>query len=320
MKILITGGAGYIGSRLVGFLLNTTLSRYLDQEGSLYDVTVYDNLMYNQTSLLSYAGHPRFRFVKGDIRDHAKLSAEVKKADKIIHLAAWVGAPICDIDPHGASDVNYDATKKLVGSLSSDQDIIFPMSNSGYGIGGEDFCTEESPLRPLSVYGKTKVSAEECVLNHAGSTTLRLATVFGPSPRPRLDLLVNDFTWRAWKEKCLVLFESHFRRNYIHVGDVCRTIEWFLKRDGSGEVYNVGLSDANLTKKELALAIQKVIPDIAIIESEIGSDPDKRDYIVSNEKLENTGWCPQYSIEDGIKELIEMFPQIDTVNYGLRNS
>ena len=320
MKILITGGAGYIGSKLVGFLLNTNLARYLDTQNSLYDVTVYDNLMYNQTSLLSYAGHPRFRFVKGDIRDHAKLSKEISKADKVVHLAAWVGAPICDRDHEGATDVNYNSTRKLVASLSTNQEIIFPMSNSGYGIGGEDFCTEESPLRPLSVYGKTKVSAEECVLNHAGSTTLRLATVFGASPRPRLDLLVNDFTWKAWKEKCLVLFESHFRRNYIHIGDVCRTIEWFLKRDGKGEVYNVGLSDANLTKKELALAIQKVIPDLTIIESEIGSDPDKRDYIVSNEKLENTGWVPQHTIEDGIKELIEMFPQIDTVNYGLRNS
>ena len=314
MKILITGGAGYIGSKLVSHLFNKP--KFWDP----LEITVYDNLMYNQLSVLPHIGNPNFRFVRGDVRDSKKLLKEVEKADKVIHLAAWVGAPMCEEDPRGALEVNQYSTADIAHHLSPNQEIIYPMSNSGYGVGGEDFCTEESPLNPISVYGTTKAESEKYVLEHPKSTVLRLATVFGPSPRPRIDLLVNDFTWRAWKEKCLVLFESHFRRNYIHVSDVCRAMEHFLNEGGTQNIYNVGLSDANLTKKELALAIQKVLPDTAIIESEIGSDPDKRDYIVSNDKIEALGWKPKYSIEDGVKQLLEMFPIIDNVNYELRNS
>lgn len=311
MKVLITGAAGYIGSKLVGSLLKT----------NTFDVVAYDNLMYNQTSLLQYVGNPGFRFVKGDIRDIYALRKEIEKADKVVHLAAWVGAPLCDSDPKAAAEINYSATENIISCLSRSQEIIYPTTNSGYGVGGEDFCTEETSLNPISVYGKTKVAAEKVILSHPKSTSLRLATVFGASPRPRLDLLVNDFTWRAWKEKCLVLFESHFRRNYIHVEDVCCVVEFFLRREGEGEIYNVGLSDANLTKKELALSIQEILPETTIIESEIGTDPDKRDYIVSNKKLEETGCMfQQHSIKEGIQELIDMFPMIDSVDYRLRNS
>ena len=319
MKILITGAAGYIGSKLVGSLLKAnTISLAKDD---LFEVVAYDNLMYNQTSLLQYVGNPAFRFVKGDIRDIFALRKEIKKVDKVIHLAAWVGAPLCDSDQKAATEINHSATESIVACLSPSQEIIYPTTNSGYGIGGEDFCTEETPLNPISVYGKTKVAAEEAVLKHPKSTSLRLATVFGASPRPRLDLLVNDFTWKAWKDKCLVLFESHFRRNYIHVADVCYIIMFFLRRGGEGEIYNVGLNDANLTKKELALCIQEILPETTIIESEIGTDPDKRDYIVSNKKLKDTGCLSmQHSIKDGIQELISMFPMIDTVDYKLRNS
>ena len=319
MKILITGAAGYIGSKLVGSLLKANdISLASDP---LFEVVAYDNLMYNQTSLLQYVGNPAFRFVKGDIRDIHTLRREIEKADKVIHLAAWVGAPLCDNDPKAATEINHSATESIIACLSPSQDIIYPMSNSGYGIGGEELCTEESPLNPISLYGKTKVNGEKSVLSHPKSTVLRLATVFGASPRPRLDLLVNDFTWKAWKEKCLVLFESHFRRNYIHVADVCYVIMFFLRRGGEGEIYNVGLSNANLTKKELALCIQEILPETTIIESEIGTDPDKRDYIVSNKKLEDTGCLSmQYSIRDGIQELVSMFPMLDTVNNKLRNS
>ena len=318
MKILITGAAGYIGSKLIGSLLRANDISFAKDD--LFEVVAYDNLMYNQTSLLQYVGNRAFRFVKGDIREIATLRREIEKVDKIVHLAAWVGAPLCDTDQKAATEINHHATASIVACLSRDQEIIYPTSNSGYGIGGEDFCTEETPLNPISVYGVSKVGGEESILSHAKSTALRLATVFGVSPRPRLDLLVNDFTWKAWKDKCLVLFESHFRRNYIHIDDVCYTIMYFLRRGGTGEVYNVGMSDANLTKKELALSIKKILPATTIIESEIGNDPDKRDYVISNEKLENIGWSPSFSLEDGINQLIEMFPMIDTVDYRLRNS
>jgi nucleoside-diphosphate-sugar epimerase len=318
MKVLITGAAGYIGSKLVGSLLKA--NHISHSKTDMFEVTAYDNLMYGQTTLLPYIGDRAFKFVKGDVRDTAKLNKEIKKADKVVHLAAWVGAPLCDTDPREATEINQYAVENVVACLSPEQEIIYPTSNSGYGVGGEELCTEETPLNPISVYGRSKVEGEKAVLTHDRSTALRLATVFGPSPRPRLDLLVNDFTWKAWKEKCLVLFESHFRRNYIHIDDVCYTIKYFLRRGGTGDVYNVGLSDANLTKKELALSIKEILPDTTIIESEIGTDPDKRDYVISNEKLEQTGWSPSFSLKDGINQLIEMFPMVDTVNYKVRNS
>ena len=293
--VLVTGGAGYIGSRLVPALL---------KKG--YAVTVLDTLQYKEPSLLQFCNDERFNFVRGDASDAATLDALVRDVDSVIPLAAVVGAPACKLNPRYATMINFDAVVMLVSLMSKDQKIVYPTTNSGYGIGAKDvYCTEESPLRPISLYGRTKADAEAEVLGRVNGLSFRLATVFGTSPRMRWDLLVNDFTLRAVQERCLVLFEADFRRNYIHIEDVCSTFIYGLEnyerlRGGS---YNLGLSSANLTKRQLAEKIKAVVPDVVIIESAIGSDPDKRDYVVSNEKLERTGWRPEVSIEKGIREL-----------------
>ena len=293
--ILVTGGAGYIGSRLVPLLLN---------QG--YNVTVLDILQYREPSLLQYCDNKNFTFIRGDASDKATLLPLLAKNEIIIPLAAVVGAPACKLSPNEAMTINLDAIRLLVDNISSDQKIVYPTTNSGYGIGdGEEFCTEESPLRPLSLYGTTKMDAEKVILDSGNGITFRLATVFGTSPRMRWDLLVNDFTLRAVQDRCLILFEQNFKRNFIHINDVCDTFIYGLKNyeTMNNDCFNLGLSSANLTKRELAEKIKTVIPELVIISSEIGTDPDKRDYIVSNEKLENTGWTPKHFLEDGISEL-----------------
>jgi len=307
IKILVTGGAGYIGSILVPMLLDRG-----------YEVAVLDNFMYNQSSLLDCCANPRFSVMRGDCRDEATLKKALKDADYILPLAAIVGAPACEADKTAAVSTNLEAIKLLLSLRSREQRIIYPCTNSGYGIGEKDkLCTEETPLRPLSLYGKTKVEAEKAILDAGNAISLRLATAFGMSPRMRLDLLVNDFVYRAVKDRYLVVFEGHFRRNFIHVRDVARAfihaIENFERmRD---EPYNVGLSDANLSKLELCAKIKEQLPDFVYIEAPVGEDPDKRDYIVSNEKIERTGFKPIYSLEMGIKELIKGYTILRALKY-----
>ena len=298
-KILITGGAGYIGS---------VLSRVLLDEG--YQVRILDNFRYCQNSLLDCCYHENFSVIRGDCRDKETLNHAIKDADVIIHLAALVGAPVCKADPIAAQTTNYDAVKLLLSLRAKNQKILFPCTNSGYGIGEKDkFCTEKTPLKPITLYGRTKVDAEKAILEAGNSISFRLATVFGVSPRMRTDLLVNDFVLRSVRDKFVVIFEGHFKRNYLHIRDVSRVflhgIRNFEKM--KGEPYNVGLSDANLSKLELCQAIKKRIPDFTFMESPIGEDPDKRDYIVSNEKIENTGFKPQYSLDFGIQELMRAY-------------
>ncbi|MFP4040405.1 MAG: NAD-dependent epimerase/dehydratase family protein [Desulfosudaceae bacterium] len=296
-RILVTGGAGYLGSVLVPELL---------QKG--FRVTVVDTLVYRQHSLLDCCRYPEFEFIRGNICDRDLMKRLVPKFDIIIPLAALVGAPACRNNPTLTRLVNRDAHLELIADTGMSQQVLFPTTNSGYGVGEKDnFCTEDSPLRPVSEYGRLKVDVEKAFLDHGNAVTFRLATVFGMSPRMRLDLLVNDFTWRALKDRFIVLFEEHFRRNYIHIRDVARTflfgIEHFDKMKGSP--YNVGLSSANLTKRELCQQIKTHLPDFYIHSAPIGEDPDKRDYLVSNEKIESLGWRPRHTLDMGIRELIK---------------
>ena len=297
-KILITGGAGYLGSILVDRLLN-----------SGYEVTVLDNLMYNQTSLIHYSYNKNFNFIYGDVRDIELLNKIVPTFDAIIPLAAIVGFPACDRDKVLATAVNYQHVKTicdLVGGTSTR--VIYPNTNSGYGIGENGECTEESPLNPISHYGVTKVLAEREVLA-IGGISIRLATVFGSSPRMRMDLLVNEFVYKALTDKYITIFEKNFKRNYIHIRDVAKTFEYMLENyeKFSGDVFNVGLSSANLTKAELVEKIKEFVPNFAITYSDFYEDPDKRDYLGSNAKIESTGWKPDWSLEDGIEELIKTY-------------
>lgn len=307
MKILITGGAGYIGAIMVPQLL---------RHG--YEVTVIDNFMYNQTSLLDCCYDVRLNIIQGDARDKRLISQCLKDSDAIFPLACLTGAPLCDRYPVEAKSTNLDAVKLILELRSKNQIIIFPTTNSGYGIGQKGiYCTEETPLNPISHYGRLKVEAEKILLDDGNCITLRLATVFGISPRMRLDLLVNDFTYRAINDRYLVLFEAHAKRNYIHVRDVAKAfihcLDNFEKM--KGEPYNVGLSDANLSKWELCEEIKKQVPDFYFTEAKIGKDPDKRNYVVSNEKIEKTGFKPDVSLQDGIKELIKGYRIIKRNHY-----
>jgi nucleoside-diphosphate-sugar epimerase len=296
--VLVTGGAGYIGSVLVPALLDAG-----------HAVTVVDNFMFGQTSLAAVCAHRCFRLVRGDVRSRDTMAPLLRTADIVIPLAALVGAPLCDRDPVAAVTVNRDAIVDMLDRLSPQQRVLMPISNSGYGIGEAGrFCTEATPMRPISLYGRTKVEVEQRLLQrHANAISFRLATVFGMSPRMRFDLLVNDFTWRAVRDRFIVVFEGHFKRNYIHVRDVARAFLHGIDHfDGMrGEAYNVGLSDANLSKLELCAAIQRHVDDFVYLESAISEDPDKRDYIVSNAKIEATGFRPQYSLDQGIAELLQ---------------
>jgi len=304
-KVLVTGGAGYLGSILVPELLD---------DG--YEVTVIDNFMYKQTSLNHLCANPHFDIVRGDVRVETTMWPLLKKADIIIPLAAYVGAPLCNQDPIGASTTNKDAIFMMLKYLSKNQLVIMPTTNSAYGTG--DYCTEDSPLNPISLYAKDKVEVEKRLMDHPSSISYRLATVFGMSPRMRLDLLVNDFTYRAVNDSALVLFESHFKRNYIHVRDIASAFLHAINNYQTmvGEVYNVGLSNANVSKWELCEIIQKQLPNFTFMQAEVGVDPDQRNYIVSNEKIEKTGFETKYSLEAGIKELIKGYKMIRNTRYG----
>lgn len=297
MKILVTGGAGYIGSILVPELLKKN-----------HEVIVIDNFMYNQTSLLDCCNDQKLTIIRGDSRDKKLISTCLKKVDAIFPLACLTGAPLCSKDPIGAETTNFDAVKMILELRKKDQIIIFPTTNSGYGIGQEGiYCTEETPLNPISLYGQLKVDIEKLLLEAGNCITLRLATVMGIGPRMRLDLLVNDFTYRAVNDRFLVLFEPHFKRNYIHIRDVAKAFIHCLDNfdQMKDEPYNVGLSDTNISKWELCQEIKKQLPDFYFVEAEIGEDLDKRNYIVSNQKIEATGFRPYYSLGQSIKELIK---------------
>jgi len=308
LRILVTGGAGYLGSTLVPALLEAG-----------HAVTVLDNFMFRQAPLAHVCAHPDFDVVRGDCRDAAVLKPLVAKADIAIPLAALVGAPLCNNDQTGAVSINRDAVRTLLGLLAKDQRVLMPVTNSGYGVGepGKE-CTEESPLRPLSLYGRTKVEAEELVLGRDNGMSFRLATVFGMSPRMRIDLLVNDFVHRAVTDRAIVLFEPHFKRNYIHVRDVARAFLHGIANFSAmkNRPYNVGLSDANLSKMELCERIQAQVPGFVFLEAPIGEDPDKRDYIVSNARIEATGFKPAYSLDAGIAELVKGYRMIRNGMYG----
>lgn len=305
--ILVTGGAGYLGSIMVPELL---------QAG--HKVTVLDNFMFKQTSLHQCCADPKFDVIKGDCRDEALMKKLVAKADVVIPLAALVGAPLCKADPVGAETTNLQAQIALSKMLSADQRVLVPITNSGYGIGESGkFCTEDTPLRPLSLYGIHKVEVEKALLDRGNSISFRLATVFGMAPRMRLDLLVNDFVYRAVYDRFVVLFESQFKRNYIHVRDVTRAFLHGLDTFDAmkNQPYNVGLSDANLSKYELCERIQKHLPDFVFLDAPVGEDPDKRDYIVSNEKIERTGFAQAYSLDFGIAELIKGYRMLKNTIY-----
>tara|TARA_B100000795_G_scaffold267576_1_gene252701 strand:+ start:728 stop:1666 length:939 start_codon:yes stop_codon:yes gene_type:complete len=295
LKILVTGGGGYIGSILVPDLLNAG-----------HEVTVLDNFVYKQSSLNHLCINPNLNIVKSDVRIEENIKENIKKADIIIPLAALVGAPLCSINPVGARTINYDAIISMLKAASPSQLILMPTTNSAYGTGEKNnFCDESSPLKPISQYASEKVEIEERLMTRGNAVSFRLATVFGMSPRMRLDLLVNDFVNRAIHDKFIVLFESHFKRNYIHVRDVSRAFMFAIEKQDimSGEIYNVGLSKANLSKKELCDEIKKIIPDFLYLDAPIGKDKDQRNYIVSNKKIEKIGFETQYSLKDGIVEL-----------------
>jgi nucleoside-diphosphate-sugar epimerase len=307
-QILVTGGAGYLGSTLVPELL-----------AAGHKVTVLDNFMYNQNSLAHVCHNPGFDLVRGDVRSENAVLPLLKNADIVIPLAAYVGAPLCARDPVGASSTNHDAIVMMLKHVSKHQRILMPTTNSAYGTGdANNFCTEDSPLRPMSLYAIEKVKVEKELMQHPSATSFRLATVFGMSPRMRIDLLVNDFTYRAVHDRFVVLFEASFKRNYIHVRDIARAfmhgIDNYEKTNG--QIFNVGLSDANVSKKELCQVIQKQVPEFTFIEAPIGKDPDQRNYIVSNAKIEATGYQPAVSLDAGIRELVKGFRMIRNTVYG----
>lgn len=307
MRILVTGAAGYIGSILIPSLL---------VHG--HEVIALDTYARNDTALAALCADPRFDPVRGDARDEGLIKRLVAKADVVIPLAALVGAPLCKQDPISATTTNRDAVLMLLKYMSRQQRIIYPTTNSGYGVGKKDqFCTEETPLSPISLYGVTKVEAEKAILDTGNGVTLRLATVFGMAPRVRIDLLVNDFTYRAVTDRAVVIFEGEFKRNYIHVRDVAKTFIHVLNNYDhmNANAYNVGLSDANLSKLELCAKIKQIVPDFTYLVAPIGEDPDKRDYIVSNAKLEATGWSPDHSIEAGIRELVRGYQMIRNTKF-----
>jgi len=303
-NILVTGGAGYIGSMLSQDLLS------LD-----HNVTVLDNFMYQQSSLGNLCYHPNFRIYRGDVRVESDLLPILKQADIIIPLAAYVGAPLCDRDPVGASSTNRDAIFMMMKYLSQEQIVLMPTTNSAYGTG--DYCDENSPLNPISRYAKDKVEVEKVLMEHPNATSFRLATVFGMSPRMRIDLLVNDMTYRAVNDGFVVLFESHFKRNYIHVLDVCQAFTMALEnKNMRGQIYNIGLSSANVSKRELCDTIKKYVPRFEIVEAEIGKDKDQRNYMVSNEKIEKEGFKPNFDLDTGIQELLKGYAMLKNTKYG----
>jgi nucleoside-diphosphate-sugar epimerase len=302
MNVLITGGAGYIGSELIQHFIEDN------------KVTVVDNLMYDSTSLLRYAGHENFNFVKEDVRNYDTMSKLLKKNDVIIPLAALVGFPLCEKNKKAAVEINYEANKWIADNKSKDQIAIYPCTNSGYGRSADgSVVTETSPLNPVSLYGKTKVDAETVFRNTEGCTTFRLATVFGPSSRMRTDLLVNNFVLRAIKDRIIVLYECEFMRNYVHVQDVCRAFKfvtdaWDVCKN---DTFNVGNDLLNMNKLQLCLKIKEHMP-LEIMKAEFTKDPDTRDYTVSSAKFYNKGYTCKYDLDDGIKQLVSAYSIIDS--------
>ena len=308
MKILVTGGAGYIGSVLTPELLSNG-----------HEVTVVDNFMYEQNSLAHVCYLPQLKILRGDVRSREIMKSVLANQDVIIPLAAYVGAPLCASDPVGARTVNKEAIEMMLELISPDQLILMPTTNSAYGSGDKNnFCTEDSTLNPISQYAIDKVAVEKMLMQHENAISFRLATVFGMSPRMRIDLLVNDFVYRAVHDKFVVLFESHFKRNYVHIRDVVRVFIHALDNSSrmKGNIYNVGLSDANVSKRELCERVAKYVPDFTFLEAPIGKDPDQRNYIVSNAKIEATGFATTSSLDDGIKELIKGYMMLRNTRYG----
>jgi nucleoside-diphosphate-sugar epimerase len=309
MNILVTGGAGYIGSILVPELL---------QSG--HKVTVVDNFMYRQPSLANSISNPNLNLVFGDIRNQSLIKSHINQADVVIPLAAIVGAPACDKDPIQASSINKDATLWLFSQLSQNQQIIMPTTNSAYGSGDKNnYCDENSELKPLSLYARDKVEVEKVLMDHPLATSFRLATVFGISQRMRLDLLVNNFMYRAITDKFVILFEGHFKRNYVHVRDVSKAFRFAIENPESvkGEIFNFGLSEANISKQELCDAIKKIIPEFTYLDAPLAKDPDQRNYVVSNSKIESRGMKAEVSLESGLFELykgLRMFHEVPYSN------
>ena len=298
-NILVTGGAGYIGSVLVPALLARG-----------HHVTVLDNFYFNQLSLMDCCPNPNFTIIRGDARDEQTMKAAIQNMDYILPLAALVGFPLCDADKTAAQTTNQDAIEMLLKIREKEQRVIFPCTNSGYGAGdGDHFCTEQTPMNPISLYGITKVQAEKAVLEAGNSLTFRFATLFGASPRMRIDLLLNDFVYRAVYDRTAVIFEGNFKRNFLHIQDVVGAFIFAIDNFDrmKGLPYNCGLSTANISKLELCAKIKTHIPSFVYLEAPIGTDPDKRDYIVSNARLEAAGWKAQYSLDDGIEELKKVF-------------
>ena len=303
----MTGAAGYIGSVLVPAFL---------QRG--YEVTAVDNFMFRQNSLFDCCAYKNFHIINGDVRNMELMQELVKEKDYIFPLACFTGFPLSKKDPFGATSVTRDAVKKMLSLLEPWQRIIYPNTNSGYGIGKADnFCTEDSPLQPVSLYGKLKVETEQAIRERGNCVIFRLATVFGASPRMRMDLLVNDFVYRAFKDRAIVLFEAHFKRNYVHVRDVVGAFLYSIDHFDAmhDDVYNLGLDAANYTKMELCQEIKKKIPELNIFEAKVGTDPDKRDYVVSNEKLRKVGYQAKITIEEGIDELLKAYQIVHTSEY-----
>ena len=310
MKILITGGAGYLGSVLTRNLLKK------------HEVIVYDNLMYNQTSLLDLSNNPNFTFHYGDVREWSKLKYLVEQVDIVIPLAALVGFPLCEKDKDLATSINTTQIQNIVDVLSDDQMILYPNTNSGYGTRGDGVVDETNELTPISHYGKTKCEAENYIINESNGISFRLATVFGVSSRMRTDLLVNDFVYKLLTDRYITLFEHKFVRNFIHIQDVSRAFEYMIDNyyTFNNEIFNLGLSDENITKKQLVEKIQSHIPNTSVNYSDYYVDPDKRDYIVSNEKIEEAGWKPIFTLDDGIKELIQSYKMIVPTQSQYRNT
>ena len=310
MKILITGGAGYLGSVFTRNLLKNN------------EVIVYDNLMYNQTSLVDLSNNPNFTFHYGDVREWSKLKYLVEQVDIVIPLAALVGFPLCEKDKDLATSINTTQIQNIVDVLSDDQMILYPNTNSGYGTRGDGMVDETNELTPISHYGQTKCEAEDYIINESNGISFRLATVFGVSSRMRTDLLVNDFVYKLLTDRYITLFEHKFVRNFIHIQDVSRAFEYMIDNyyTFNNEIFNLGLSDENITKKQLVEKIQSHIPDTSVNYSDYYEDPDKRDYIVSNEKIKEAGWKPIFTLDDGIKELIQSYKMIVPTQSQYRNT